>query len=123
MSVTTTARFNLDQLHAVLGVDTRIGVTGTDPTLAGSKTVTADGVDDATLQNAITTASGQFVDRTANQTTLQAKAQQALTANATFQAIGSPSNAQIAQQVQSLTKQCNGLIRLLLNALDSTTGT
>ena len=58
-----------------------------------------------------------------NGQTLQQRAANALTANATFQAIGSPTNAQIANQVQSLTKQCNGIIRLLLNALDSTAGT
>lgn len=55
--------------------------------------------------------------------TLQQKAQAALANNATFQAIGSPTNAQNAAQVQALTRQCNGIIRLLLGALDSTTGT
>lgn len=58
-----------------------------------------------------------------NQSTLQQKAQQALNTNATFQAIASPTNAQIAAQVQVLTKENNGIIRLLLGALDSTTGT
>jgi len=51
------------------------------------------------------------------------KAQQALANNATFQAIASPSNAQNAAQVQALTKQCNGIIRLLLGLLDTTAGT
>lgn len=59
----------------------------------------------------------------ANQQTLQQRAQAALAANATFLSIGSPTNAQNAAQVQALTKQCNGLIRLLINALDSTSGT
>lgn len=62
-------------------------------------------------------------DTWTNGDTLRQKAQQALNANATFQAIASPTNAQNATQVQALTKQCNGIIRLLLGALDSTTGT
>lgn len=60
---------------------------------------------------------------TANLQALQTKAQQALANNATFQAIASPSNAQNAAQVQALTKQCNGIIRLLLGLLDTTAGT
>lgn len=59
----------------------------------------------------------------ANLATLQGKAQAALTANASFQAIASPTNAQIAAQVQALTKQVNGIIRQLSNALDSIVGT
>lgn len=54
---------------------------------------------------------------------LNTKARAALTANATYQAIGAPSVAQNTAQIQSLTKQCNGIIRLLLGQLDSTTGT
>ena len=61
--------------------------------------------------------------RNANADTLRARAQAALTANATFLALGSPTNAQTLAQVQLLTKECNGIIRLLLGVLDSTSGT
>lgn len=55
------------------------------------------------------------VDITAEATRadIVAKARAALTANATFQAIGSPSNAQTLAQVRLLTREMNGLIRLL----------
>jgi hypothetical protein len=58
-----------------------------------------------------------------NRETLQARAQTALTANATFLALASPSNAQTLAQVQTLTKEANALIRLALGLLDSTAGT
>lgn len=58
-----------------------------------------------------------------NQAALQSKAQAALTANATYLAIGSPSNAQVSAQVTALTKEATAVIRLLLGQLDSTTGT
>lgn len=68
---------------------------------------------------------GQLPDqvRTGNRQSIVANAQAALAANATYQAIGAPSVAQNTAQIQSLTKQSNGIIRLLLNQLDSTTGT
>lgn len=59
----------------------------------------------------------------ANQQTLQARAQLALTANATYLAIASPSNAQVSAQVTALTKEATAVIRLLLGQLDSTSGT
>lgn len=49
---------------------------------------------------------------------LRTKALAALTANATFLAIGAPTNGQISTQVQRLTRECNGLIRLMLNIID-----
>lgn len=55
--------------------------------------------------------------------TLLARAQQALTANATFLAIPSPNATQVGAQVQTLTKECSAVIRVLVNALDSTAGT
>lgn len=60
---------------------------------------------------------------TVNAVTLVGKAQAALNANATFLALGAPTNAQTLAQVQLLTKECNALIRLVLNQFDSTTGT
>lgn len=58
-----------------------------------------------------------------NRTDLAAKLQQALDVNATYLGLASPTNAQTTAQVQRLTRECSALIRLALNALDTTTGT
>ena len=58
-----------------------------------------------------------------NQQTIQQRAQQALTANDTFLAIASPTQAQTLAQVKVLTRECSGLIRLLLSQFDTTAGT
>lgn len=58
-----------------------------------------------------------------NIATLQSKASAALTLNATFLAIGSPTNAQTLAQVQLLTRENSTIIRLLLGSLDTTAGT
>lgn len=55
--------------------------------------------------------------------TLLARAQQALTVNANYLAIPSPNAAQVSAQVTALTKECTALIRIAVNALDSTAGT
>lgn len=48
---------------------------------------------------------------------IHAKARAALTTNRTFLAIANPTNAQMAAQVKALTRQNDGVIKLLL-ALD-----
>lgn len=58
-----------------------------------------------------------------NETTLRDRAAAALTANDTFLALASPTNAQTLAQVQKLTRECSGLIRLVIRALDTTDGT
>lgn len=60
---------------------------------------------------------------TTNMLSLQQKALNALTSNATYLGIGTPTTAQAVAQVASLTRQVNALIRLQLNLLDSTSGT
>ena len=67
----------------------------------------------------------EAVNRTkaGNKATIEQRATQALTANATFLAIASPTNAQTLAQVQRLTKECTALIRLALNLHDTTDGT
>lgn len=58
-----------------------------------------------------------------NERTILTKMDQALTANATFLAIATPTNAQIAAQVKLLTREVNAIIKLTRNQLDDTTGT
>lgn len=58
-----------------------------------------------------------------NRDDVQVKMRQALAINATYLAIANPTNAQIAVQVQRLTRECNALLRTALNALDDVAGT
>lgn len=58
-----------------------------------------------------------------NRADLVNKAQQALTANATYLALASPSTAQNTAQIQRLTREASALIRLLTEAFDTTAGT
>jgi hypothetical protein len=58
-----------------------------------------------------------------NAATLCTRANNALAANATYQAISTPTNPQVVAQVLLLTKECNGIIRLLLSQLDDIAGT
>jgi hypothetical protein len=55
----------------------------------------------------------------ANGATLRTRAENALTTNANYLAIGSPSNAQNLAQIRALTRQMNGSIRLDLGRLDT----
>lgn len=59
----------------------------------------------------------------ANEEDLRGKARQALTVNATFLALSTPTNAQVVTQTQRLTRECSILIRLLMGLLDDTAGT
>ena len=59
----------------------------------------------------------------ANYTTIIGKLNQALTANANYLAIPTPSQAQVVQQVDRLTRECTGLIRAVLGLYDSQSGT
>lgn len=59
----------------------------------------------------------------ANGAALQAKAAQALTGNIAYLALSTPTAAQVAAQVQALTRQVDALIRLAANQLAATDGT
>lgn len=55
----------------------------------------------------------------ANRDTLRTRAAAALATNATFLAIVSPTQGQAVAQVQALTRQVDGIIRLLLDQTDT----
>lgn len=55
-----------------------------------------------------------------NEQTVRERAGQALATNRTFLAVASPTNAQVVAQVKALTRQMNGLVRLVLGQLDAT---
>lgn len=57
----------------------------------------------------------------ANQQTLLAAAQAAITNNVAFLAIPAPTQAQGLAQIQALTRQVDALIRFALNMFDATT--
>jgi len=56
----------------------------------------------------------------ANRQQIVDAARTALIANRAFNAITTPTNAQVLTQVRALTRQMNGAIRVLLDAYDST---
>jgi hypothetical protein len=58
-----------------------------------------------------------------NEQTLRTRALTALAANATYLALSPPTTAQAVAQVERLTRECSGLIRLALNLVDSLDGT
>lgn len=55
--------------------------------------------------------------------TIVANAQLALASNDTFLALATPTQTQTLTQVQRLTRQCNGIVRVLLDQFDTATDT
>lgn len=80
-------------------------------------TVTRTDVNERYLNGVLVPGSAQTVsvDITgpATRADIVSKVRAALTANQTYQAIATPSNAQVAAQVGRLTRECSGLMRLL----------
>jgi len=118
ISVTTTKVINLDQLDRELG---RVGLVCRDDGTTRVVGAPDDNVTQAQLQAAVD--AHVAVDRDANGATLRRRAQNALATNATFLGLASPSNAQNAAQVKALTRQMNGLVRLVVGLLDDITNT
>lgn len=84
----------------------------------GSTVIATEAYDAA--ENAAATVRAAAAVAATNEQTLRNQAMQARATNDTFLGIASPTNAQIAAQVKALTRQNNGLIRLVLRRFDST---
>lgn len=115
-SVTTQKRIDLVQLAAELG-----GAELSILTDATGSTVTSQTVSQSALESAVAAhVAPDLVLLAANEATIRDRATTALGTNTTFLGIASPTNAQIAAQVKALTRQNNGLIRLVLRRFDAT---
>ncbi len=66
-----------------------------------------------------TPAEVQAADAQANRGSIRDKALAALSDNADFLGLASPTSAEAVAQVRRLTRECNGLIRLVLGQLDT----
>lgn len=93
-----------------------------DATTTYDRSVTWDGKTVAVTWTARPKTALELAADTANtnRATIQTQATDALAANRTFLGIASPTNAQTLAQVKALTRQNQGIIRLLLNELDGT---
>jgi hypothetical protein len=117
------------QRNILNGVERELWTNAThagDPTPSGYTARDASGV--VTTQRALTAAETTWLagidtrnTQATNQATLQQQGITALTNNQNYLGIASPTNAQVVAQVQALTKQMDGVIRLLLNQLNATT--
>lgn len=114
-TVTTTRAVNLGQLASELGsTDLSMTDDGTTRVVACYDPA----ITQAQLQAAVD--AHVAIDEDGNRTTLEQRAANALQTNRDFLALATPTNAQVVAQVKALTRQNNGIIRLLLGRLDGT---
>lgn len=73
--------------------------------------------------NLVATTTYQVSDEVDNLGTIMQRAGQALSANQTFLALASPTNAQVLAQTQRLTRECSALIRVLVGQLSDISDT
>ena len=112
----------LAQQLADAGLVTTAAINGDTlelPGLAEDDRATAEPIVAAHSATALA-AEAESESAAANGATIRDRAAQALSTNADFLALSSPTNAQNAAQVKALTRQMNGLIRLALGRLDGT---
>jgi hypothetical protein len=113
---------------SVVDQDPASVVKGYIPDVATLRPLKTDGTEDLiTSRWTYVPASDTFTAPAAlpvpNGQVLRQRATAALTANATYLALASPTQGQAVAQVAVLTKECNALIRLALGLLDDITGT
>lgn len=71
-------------------------------------------------ENAAAAAADAAESEQVNESTLKQQASQAWSSNKDYLALATPTNAQVAAQVKALTRQMNGVIRLVTRRLDGT---
>lgn len=123
MSVTTSQPLNGDQLQAALPPGASFNSSGGRLESTDQKEIVPVGTDDTTLQAAVNTAASQYVDQEANLQTLLQKSATALQNNQAYLSIAQPTSAQAVAQVAALTRQVNGVVRVLTASLNSLAGT
>lgn len=119
MSITTSQRINQSDLDVLL--PNGYSWTGGRLENVSEKTITGMGYTDQQVQSAINTAAGQFVDLKLNLDTIQQNARTAYQNNVAYLNIPTPTQAQAAAQVQALTRQMNGLIRVVIGDFTGST--
>lgn len=94
-----------------------VTVTATDGSGTTTRTITYSN-NTVSIEEVTNGTTGQ-----ANKAILISKARAAITANLVYSATLTPTVAQAVQQVGFLTKECTALIKLLIGALEDTSGT
>lgn len=124
MSETTTSKpVNVYQLAQEIGGNPTLRVVGPEPD--GTTTVRAD-IAQATLDAKVAShvADGNVRPpvsaEVTNEQTIRDAARNALATNRAYAQRANPTAAQTTAQVKALSQQQNGIIRLLLGALDAT---